>query len=182
MSIRIDKEMTIQKERMIFKRNWEYYFDKIAEIIIYSFWTVSTIALLLNPKNEINQYAAIALISVNILVLISWYYIYKLVKIEIPNPEINRKLFVEIVSKKFPDLQINDKGLNSLRSKKNIGLFNWGKSLTIFFDQNYVFINVTTFGRFETKSPLHSIVNYLKLKGIENDFYATINGSKLLEF
>ena len=177
MSLKIDKEKTIQKERMIFKRNWEYYFVKISEIIIYSLWTVSTIAIVLNPKNAINQYAVIALISVNILLLVSWYYIYKLVKIEIPNPEINRKLFVEIVSKRFPDLQINDQGSNSLRSIKTVGLLNWGKSLMIIFDQNYVFINLTTLGRFETKSPFHSIVNYLKLKSIKKDFYAIINGN-----
>ena len=179
MSLKIDKEKTIQKERMIFKRNWEYYFDKISEIIIYSLWTVSTIAIVLNPKNAINQYAAIAIISVNILLLVSWYYIYKLVKIEIPNPEINRKLFVEIVSKRFPDLQINDQGSNSLRSIKTVGLLNWGKSLMIIFDQNYVFINLTTLGRFETKSPFHSIVNYLKLKSIKKDFYAIINVNQL---
>lgn len=177
MSAIIDKEKTLQKERMIFKRNGDYYFDKIFEIAVYSTWTIATVALIINPKNAVNQYAAIVLIVVNSILLVSWYFIYELVKIEMPNPELNRKLFVEIVSKRFPDLQIKDLGLNSLRSKKNIGLFNWGKTLTIFFNQDYILINLTTLGRFETRSPLHSIVNYLKLKSISKEFHETLNGN-----
>lgn len=175
MSLRIDKQKSIQKERIIFKRNWEYVLEKIFEILVYSTWTVVSILLILNPKNAISEPATITLISLNILVLVSWYYIYKLLKIEMLNPEKDRKIFVETVSKKFPDLQINDKGLNSLRSKKNTSLFSWGKSLTVLFDGNQIFINLTTLGRNETKSPFHSITNYLKLKSIAKEFNTLIN-------
>ena len=175
MRLRIDKQKSIQKERMIFKPNWEYVLEKIFEILVYSTWTVATILLILNPKNAISDFATIVLISLNILVLVSWYYIYKLLKIEMPNPEKNRKIFVEILSKRFPDLQINDTGLYMLRSKKNNGLFSWGKSFTVFFDGNKIFINLTTLGRNETKSPFHSIPNYLKLKSIAQEFKTLIN-------
>ncbi len=175
LSLRIDKQKSIQRERIIFKRNWEYVLEKIFEILVYSTWTVFSILLILNPKNAISESATITLISLNILVLVSWYYIYKLLKIEMLNPEKDRKIFVETVSKKFPDLQINDKGLNSLRSKKNTGLFSWGKSLTVLFDGNQIFINLTTLGRSETKSPFHSIANYLKLKSIAKEFNTLIN-------
>ena len=175
MSLRINKQKSLQKERMIFKPNWEYVLEKIFEILVYLTWTVASILLILNPKNAVSEFATIVLISLNILVLVSWYYIYKLLKIEMPNPEKNRKIFVEILSKRFPDLQINDTGLYMLRSKKNNGLFSWGKSFTVFFDGNKIFINLTTLGRNETKSPFHSIPNYLKLKSIAQEFKTLIN-------
>lgn len=174
MSIRIDKEKTIQKERMVFKPNWEYIFEKFFEVLIYSTWTISSILLIQNPKNAISVYATIAVISLNALVLISWYYIYKLVKIKMPNPDKNRDLFIGMLKKRFPELQINDTGLNMVRSKKSTGLFSWGKSLTVLFDKNYIFINLVTVGRFETNSPFHSLSNYFKLKRIQKEFNTMI--------
>ncbi|TDE06609.1 hypothetical protein [Flavobacterium hiemivividum] len=111
MSLRIDKQKSIQKERMIFKPNWEYVLEKIFEILVYSTWSIFTILLILNPKNAVSEFGTIALISLNVIVLVSWYYIYKLLKIEMPNPDKDRKIFVEILSKRFLDLQINDTGL-----------------------------------------------------------------------
>ena len=166
MSLRIQRRKSIQKERLIFKSNWEYILEKAFEIFIYLGWTLTSIAIILNPK-----------IAIKILVIISWYYIYKLLKIKIPNPEKNRSLFVKILKKRFPDLLINDNGLYMLRSKKRNGLFSWGKLLTVIFDENYIFINLTTLGRNETKSPLHSISNYIKLKSIEKEFNYNINGN-----
>ncbi len=63
-----------------------------------------------------------------------------------------------------------------LRSKKSNGLFSWGKSLIVFFGENQILINLTTLGNYETKSPLHSISNYLKLKNIEKEFKRKTNG------
>lgn len=177
MSLRIQRRKSIQKERLIFKSNWEYILEKAFEIFIYLGWTLTSIAIILNPKNAISQTVTILVISINILVIISWYYIYKLLKIKIPNPEKNRSLFVKILKKRFPDLLINDNGLYMLRSKKRNGLFSWGKLLTVIFDENYIFINLTTLGRNETKSPLHSISNYIKLKSIEKEFNYNINGN-----
>lgn len=175
MSLRIDKQKSIQKERMIFEPNWEYVLEKIFEIFVYSTWSIFTILLILNPKNAVSEFGTIALISLNVIVLLSWYYIYKLLKIEMPNPDKDRKIFVEILSKRFLDLQINDTGLYMLRSKKNNGLFSWEKSLTVLFNGNHIFINLITLGRNETKSPFHSILNYLKLRSIAKEFNTLIN-------
>ncbi|WP_413997770.1 hypothetical protein ACMDB5_08185 [Flavobacterium sp. W1B] len=177
MSIKIDKQKSVHKERIIFKPNWDYFLEKTIEIGIYSTWTIASILLILNPKNAISLYATIIVIILNILLLISWYYIYKLLKIEIPNPEKNRSLFVGILKKRFPELHINDNGLYMLRSKKSNGSFSWGKLLTVIFDENQIFINLTTLGRNETKSPFHSIANYIKLKSIEKEFNNKINGN-----
>lgn len=177
MSVRIDKQKSLQKERMRFDSNWETILETAFEILAYSTWTIASILLLLNPQNTTTPFATTAVISLNILILVSWYFIYTLLKIEIPNPEKNRSLFVGILRKRFPELQINDNQSQLLRSKKSSGLFTWGKSLTVLFDENHIFINVTTLGRFETKSPFHSISNYLKLKRIEREFKAMIQGN-----
>ncbi len=175
MSIRINVKKSIQKERLIFKPNWEYILEKAFEIIVYVGWTIMTILLLLNPKNSFNSIGIIIIISINILLLISWYYIYKLLKIKVSNIEKNRNVLVDILKKRFPELSINDNGLNILRSKKSNGSFSWGKSLIVFFEESQILINLTTLGRYENKSPLHSILNYLKLKSIEKEFKRKMN-------
>ncbi|PRZ21682.1 hypothetical protein [Flavobacterium granuli] len=170
MSVKIDKKKSVEKERLIFKPNWEYILEKAYETFIYLGWTIATIAVILNPKNAINHTATLIVILINILLLISWYYIYKLLKINISKPERDRKLFVEILKNRFPELIINDNGLHMLRSKKNTGSLSWGKLLTVIFDENYLFINLATLGRYGNKSPFHAISNYLKLKSIEKEF------------
>jgi hypothetical protein len=175
MSFRIDVEKSIQKERLIFKPNWESVLEKAFEICIYLGWTIMTIFLLQNPKNSFNLIGIIVTISINILLLISWYYIYKLLKIKTSNLEKDRIVFVDILKERFPELSINDNGVNMLRSKKTNGSLSWGKSLTVFFEENEILINFTTLGRYETKSPLHSISNYLKLKSVEKEFNRKIN-------
>jgi len=85
---------------------------------------------------------------------------------KIINPQIDRKKFVEILQNEFKDMQINDDGLHILQSKKDIGLLSWGKSLTVIFTEKYIYINLTTLGRFDVKSPIHSFTNYLKVKSI----------------
>jgi len=135
-----------------------------------------TILLLTNPKNSFNIIGIVVIISINIQLLISWYYIYKLLKIKITNLEKDRIVFVDILKERFPELSIKDDGINMLRSKKSNGLFSWGKSLIVFFEEDKILINLTTLGRYEYKSPLHSISNYLKLKSIEEEFNRKING------
>lgn len=177
MSFRIDAKKSIQKERLIFKPNWEYIMEKAFEIIVYLGWTFLTLLLLTNPKNSFNLVGIIVVVFINILLLISWYYIYKLLKIKISNTKNHRIVFVNLLKERFPELSINDNGVNMLIGKKSNGSFSWGKSLTVFFEENQILINLTTLGRYETKSPLHSISNYLKLKSIEKEFNKKINGT-----
>ena len=88
-----------------------------------------SILIILNPKNHITIPTTIIIICVNLLLLTSWFYIYKLLKIEITNTENDRKLLVEILKEKFHEFRINDNGSSMLRCKKNVGIFSWGKTL-----------------------------------------------------
>jgi hypothetical protein len=175
MSLRINREKSILKERLIYKPNWEYIFEVVFEISLYSLWTIVSFLVILEPVNQINFATLIVILSINILALISWLYIYKLLKIEIYNSENDRKLLVEILKEEFPEFKINDNGLHMLRCKKNVGLFSWGKSLIVIFDEKKILINLSTLGRYETKSPLHSIINYLKLIKIRKEFNRRVN-------
>ncbi|MBN7810937.1 hypothetical protein J0A68_08225 [Algoriphagus sp. H41] len=170
MSFRINKEKSILKERLVFKANWEFILEIFFEIFIYLGSTIMTMAILLNPNNHINEIAQTIIILLNILLLTSWYFIYKLLVIEISDPNNDRVLFVNILKKNFPELKINDTGLYMLRSKGDTSLFSWGKSLIVIFDEKKILINLTNLGRYETKSPLHSISNYLKLMRIRSEF------------
>ncbi|MEQ3661561.1 MAG: hypothetical protein ABNG96_02620 [Flavobacterium sp.] len=176
MSFKLNKQKTVLKERLIFKNNWEYIFEIVFEVLLFSIWTTASFLLITNPKNNLSVLTIIVIIFINILLLTSWIYIYKLLKIEISNPEKDRKLLVEILKEKFPDFIINDNGLYILRCKKGVGLFSWGKTLIVIFEENKILINLTTLGRFDTKSPLHSIINFWKLKHIRNEFIRRKNG------
>jgi hypothetical protein len=170
MSLKLDVEKSIQRERLIFKKNWDYVMEFLFGIAVYLIWTICSILLILNPENGIGEIGITILVLINILLLISWYLIYNLLKIKVSNPERDRIAFVKILKERFPDLTINDNGVHMLRSRKPNGLFSWGKLLTVIFEGNQIFINLITLGRNETKSPFHSISNYLILKSIRKEF------------
>ncbi|HCQ12388.1 hypothetical protein [Flavobacterium sp.] len=170
MGYRINIAKSVKKERLIFSPNLHYIFDIIMEALLYAIWPIMTYLIIINPINKVSLTGMVIMIFLNVLLAISWFYIYKLHKIKITNPERDRKILVQILKKRFPEMQINDDGLYILRSKKNTGSFSWGKSLTVIFNENYIYINLTTLGRHDVKSPIHSIANYLKLKSIEKEF------------
>jgi hypothetical protein len=81
MSFKLNKQKTVLKERLIFKNNWEYIFEIVFEVLLFSIWTTASFLLITNPKNNLSVLTIIVIIFINILLLTSWIYIYKLLKI-----------------------------------------------------------------------------------------------------
>ena len=170
MSFRLNKEKSIKKERIIYKLNWEFIFEILFEIFIYVGWTFLMILIFTNPKNNKNVLFNICIISFTILLLVSWYYNYKLIKIEISNPEKDRKILVEILKNKFPEFNLIDNGADILRGKYQGGFYSSGKKLIVIFTANKILLNLVTFGRGESNIPIYSIINYLRLIKLKNEF------------
>nr|WP_314837834.1 hypothetical protein [uncultured Flavobacterium sp.] len=170
MSFRINLEKSIKNEFICNKLNFDYIFELLFEIFIYVGWTILLIFVLLNPENNKNVYFSFGAIFFTILLLTSWFMNYKLLKIEISNPEKDREIFVKLLQKEFPKFLLNDNGINVLRGKYRGGLFSSGKKIIVIFTEEKILLNLTTYGRGESNIPFYTFFNYYKLLKIRKNF------------
>ena len=166
MDSTINIQKSIELQYLIFKPNSLFIFEIIIEFLLFVVWTFSTFLLLINPNNSFSIFTIILLILMNLILLISWYFIYKLLKLDIQNTSNSRENIFLLLQKEFPKMKIVDDGSDVFIFKLDTGLISWGKVLTIIFSEKNAYVNLTTLGRHDIKSPIHSILNYVKLKKI----------------
>ncbi|MFD2288741.1 hypothetical protein GJU39_05500 [Pedobacter petrophilus] len=77
---------------------------------------------------------------------------------------------VKILKSKYPDLRINDSGQHIIRCTQTTGLLTWGKQINVIFDNDRMFLNLTTLGRYQIRSPFHAIFNAIQLRKIKKEF------------
>lgn len=170
MSFRLNIEKSVKNEFIFNKLNFEYTFELLFEIFIYVGWTVLLVFVLSNPDNNKNIYFSLGGIFFTILLLTSWFFNYKLLKVEISNPEKDRDIIVELLKKEFPKFLLNDNGINILRGKYRGGIFSSGKKIVVIFTENKILLNLTTYGKGESNIPFYSFFNYYKLLKIRKNF------------
>lgn len=170
MSFRLNLEKSIKNEFIFNKLNFEYIFELLFEIFIYVGWTTLLIFILSKPENNKNIYFSIGSIFFTVLLLISWFLNYKLLKVEISNLTKDREIIVNLLKNEFPKFQLNDNGIHILRGKYTGGIFSSGKKLIVIFTENKILLNLTTFGRGESNIPFYTFFNYYKLLKIKKKF------------
>ncbi|QZK90282.1 hypothetical protein K5V07_07145 [Flavobacterium sp. CHNK8] len=170
MSFKLNLEKSIKYEFIIYKLNFEYVLELFFETFVYVGWTFLLVSILSNPDNNENVFFTLCLIFFTIFLLISWFLNYKMLKVEISNPKIDREKIVELLKKEFPDFLLNDNGINILRGKYRGGIFSSGKKIFVIFTEDKILLNLTTYGRGESNIPFYSIINHRKLIKIRKDF------------
>jgi hypothetical protein len=170
MSFRLNLEKSIKNEFIFNRLNFDYTSELLFETFIYVGWTVSLVFILSNPDNNKNVYFSFGVIFFTILLLTSWFLNYKLLKVEISNPEKDREIIVKLLKKEFPKFRLNDNGINVLRGKYRGGLFSSGKKIIVIFTEEKILLNLTTFGRGESNIPFYTFFNYYKLLKIRKNF------------
>ncbi|MFW0717003.1 hypothetical protein [Pedobacter sp. N23S346] len=170
MRSQIDKQRSIRKHRLIYHANTELVFNRLFENFIWIICLALPVLPLFNNNNQITT-TGLFLISIFwVFLLTGLYFINHLTMINGTNQTINRIKIIEILKLRYPEFTLNDSGKNVIKCKKKAGLFGWGKQITVMFDQDRIFINSTTLGRYDIKSPFHSIFNAIAMRHIKKDF------------
>lgn len=170
MNPRLDLEKSIQKQRLIYKMSFGTFFIRVFDNYLWIILILLPIAVILNKQNNIGFKGILFFSVCQILLIVGLYFVNKLVVIEGTNQAENRKKIISIVGEKFPKLKIDDTGQRIIRAKIDTGLIKWGKKITIIFDEQNIFINCTTLGRDNMKSPIHSIYNYFVMLRLKKHF------------
>lgn len=154
----------------------------MTRILDNSLWLLFLISvgLLLSNKNNFGKGLTPIFVAVILAVwlLVGLYYINKLVLINGSNPIYNRRRILQFLNDKYPNLKLDDSGQKIIRYDLKAGLFNWGRRITIIFQDENIFINITSFGRYDIKSPFHSIINQLTINKIKKQFELEKNNSR----
>ena len=173
MRTQIDYEKSIQKHRLTFKMTTELFMTRLLDNTLWLIFIISTILLLTNKDNYSTNKSVLFLLAVVVLttwLVIGLVFINKLVVIKGSNMSDNRRKIIQLLNDKFPKLKLDDSGQKIIRYNLKTGAFNWGKRITVIFKDNNMFLNITTLGRYDIKSPFHAVIHYWTLKAIKRQF------------
>lgn len=179
MRTQIDYDKSIQRQRLTFKMTTELLLTRILDNSLWLVFLIS-VGFLLSNKNNFDKGLTPIFVAVFLTVwlLIGLYYINKLVLINGSNPIDNRRRILQFLNDKYPNLKLDDSGQKIIRYDLKTGLFTWGRRITLIFQDENIFINITTFGRYDIKSPFHSIINQLTINKIKKQFELEKNNSR----
>jgi hypothetical protein len=171
--INLDLNKSIRKKRLIYRLSPFVIIDLILDNSIWLILLLAFVLALINKDNYSNTNSII--IAIIFLILILWllcglWFKNKLVKISGYDNESNRKLIIQLFNDKFPDLKMDESDKQFIIFDKRVGLFNWGKIITVIFVKETIYINWTTLGRHNFRSPFHAPFNHYKLNQIKKDF------------
>jgi hypothetical protein len=173
MRTQIDYEKSIKRHRLTFKMTTELFMTRLLDNSLWLIFLI-TAGLLFSNKNNYSNNNGVRFLVVFILItlwlLIGLLLLNKLVVVKGTNPLENRKLIIQIMNNKFPKLKLDDAGQKIIRYDLKTGLLTWGKRITVIFQNENIYLNITTTGRYDIKSPFHSVFHYFTLKSIGKQF------------
>lgn len=170
MRVKINKEFSIKRSKLSYHFNTELLFHRIYENAILINLLMLPVFAALNHNYHNSSFVYYAILFFWLFTLWHVYFINSLTIISGSNENLNRMMIVKIIKSRYPDLKINDSGQQVIRCTKSTGLLTWGKQLTVIFDQDRIFLNLTTFGRYQVRSLFHAYFNMIEMKKIKKEF------------
>ena len=166
----VDIEKSLKRGRLAFKLTGSYIFNTV---LIYG-----TVLILiagfagaqLNPK--IDHPPGFTIISCLIFLWLFANLILtsSLVKIEGKDITSNRAAIKDCLELFYSDVDLQPGEQRMIRNFKPVGWVSWGRIITVIFDENSVYINITTLSRGNSASPFQGLANYLKCRRIRRSF------------
>ena len=170
MRSQINRQKSIQRGRLVFYLNTALFINKLFENLIWLILLALPVLPSMNKSSKLTFTSLCLTIIFLAFMLSSLYFMNHLVTIYGSNLTLNRLKMIEILKRKYPMSKIDDSGQNIIKCKKSTTLFGWGKEITVLFDEHRIYINSTTLGRYNMKSPFHSILNIITMRQIKRDF------------
>lgn len=166
MEKRIDYDKSILKQRLIFKSSFWLWVDRILDTILWIILLFCIGFLMLAGLSSHVYGLAVFMMLILIWLIAGFFLMNKLMLIKGTNQLQNRRRIMDILNEQYPKLKLDSTGEKIISYNRNTGLFNWGKKIIVVFHNEDIYINITTFGHRDVKSPIHSVFHYLKLKSL----------------
>jgi len=164
---KINTKLSIQRSLLIYHFNTELFFNRLYENLIWIIILSLPILPLFHYPNHITKIGAFLIVFFWVFMRGSLYFLNHLTIIKGKNRTTNGVILMEILKLRYPELKINDSGQHMIRCTKPTGLLTWGKQLTVIFDNDRMYLNLTTMGRYYIRSPFHAIFNWIKMRKLK---------------
>ncbi len=111
------------------------------------------------------------------LLIYSIVNIYSLKRIKGLSRGKNRKIINEIVKTKGWEELVSNQQMTAINFSWRLTGTDWGKQMTILYDEDDILVNCISFGLFSSPSPFHWFANKKKVTELEISFLRKINNS-----
>jgi hypothetical protein len=161
----INLEKSIRQKRLIYNISISYILELVLDYIIWLGLLSVSVGIIVDNQGQI--ILKIIFLIIALWLIVGLWFKNKLVPVSGGDLKNNREMIISLFNNKFPKSQLDKTNEKVIYYEKGVGLFNWGKTITIIFDANSVYINWITLGRFDIKSPFHAPLNYFELRKIK---------------
>jgi uncharacterized membrane protein len=164
----LDYEKSIKKNRLVYKPEGSLIFSTILDhILLVIIVGVGSVSLYKEITVAPSNLFAIIILSFAITWLISSVFLNNsLIKIRGKNLTDNRKDILTVMDKFFGSYNFIINNEKMMRSFKPSYSPIWGRIITILFDGDVIYLNITTLGKSDSPTMVHGLLNYIKAKRI----------------
>jgi len=175
--LKVDIQKSIQAEKLIFKR---CFLEEITDYFLYGMMVICfpfIWVLELNSDLTKNQPIGMSFtllilsLTFSILLIYSILNLNTMKRIKGLSIEQNTNLIKKIAKKNNWNIYSNSHQMTALNFtwKESFGL-DWGKQMTIIYDETDILVNCVSFGRYETPSPIHWFANKRRTNKLTAEF------------
>jgi len=167
-SPKVDYEKSIKRQWLVYKNG---IFGMTGGVFSFFFYTFLIIIASLGLSNSMINHSPTVMGPIVPLFVVVWLitniiFNNSLVKIKGKDRKTNKTDILEVIDRKFSnyDFIINDDQM--MRSFRPVENPLWGTIITILFDGDLMYLNITTLGRSNSTTMIHGLFNYIKAKRI----------------
>ena len=168
-SVNYDK--SIKRQRLVYKLSfgiiYDYFLTYLGSLMLVGMSTLF-IPMMINGLHDVFKLTLIVICCVlfDIWMIANLVLTHALVRIDGKDVESNKKAIHTSLVVFYDNIDASRIDGNIIRNIKLSTSFRWGRIITILLDDDKVYLNVITLGRYDSPSPFHGLYNYIKCKRI----------------
>jgi len=164
-AIKFDK--SVSKGHLCYRHSSDFVWEIITEYALLVVW-VTTILLVFWQNRLFDNLKDILfsslVIALTIWLLLGYYFLDQLVFIKCDKNKKIENTILPLIRVNFPKAKIDTSSSKILTAGQSMTRFRWGKEISCLITDNGFYLNITTLGRGDLRSPFHAVTNYLKCK------------------
>jgi len=167
----IDFNKSIEKKQLVYKTNP----DLIMEYIVLGLSLILTIGVpsflaIITFKSLSDIFQILLCLLWDGFIIANLILFRSLVKVEGKSKRENKNDIIKILSKDYQLQNEHPMRNGMIRDIKVDSFSRWGRVITCLFDDNAVYLNVTTVYKGDSFSCFNGLLNYIRCKGMAKDF------------
>ena len=164
----VDYEKSVKSGWIVYKNSIFAMFGGVMSFLLYTFLIVIASLGLLSELND----HSINIVNIALPLFVIFWLVSNiifnnvLVKVEGKSREDNKATILSIIDDNFSSFDFIINNEKVMRSFKPVGSPMWGRIITILFEGDTIYLNITTLGRSNSPTMIHGLLNYIKAKRI----------------